>query len=631
MKRLFLFILLAIFASGVQSQTLFTYGTNAVDKAEFLRAYNKNKTAVTDKAIALREYLDLYIKFKLKVKAAKEMRIDTLASLANDLQNFRTQIEESYLNDESQVSALTQQAFERCQKDIHVAYTFFSFKNSDTLEAFKSAQLVYQISNLSNSNIKREPTNLMTDVGFITVFSLPYEFENIVYGLKPGEISKPYRGKNGYYIFKNIEERKAVGKIKAAQILIALPEGAKDADKIAAGKLADSIYHAIQSGSDFGELAKQFSNDKMTYQSGGIMPEFGVGKYDPQFENKVFALQKDGEVIPPLQTKFGYHIVKRISRSEIPQDKTNDSYLFSLKQQVLQDSRIIAAKEKFVKDILKRLNYKKNLAVKENQLWILTDSAIAVNKKTTFTNLNINTVLFSINNQNIKVSDWIAFIKVYKTTSSNYGETDSILMTKFISKTALDNYKKRLPDFNPEFKYQLQEFKDGNMLFEVMERNVWNKASNDSAGLKKYYAEHKTKYTWNESADAVLISTSNEKTAKDIAEQINKGKSWKQVAEENVSQVQTDSGRYDLTQIPAKPNTKFVEGMITEPLVNENDGTATFVKIVRIYPANQQRNFEEARGLVINDYQNFLEEKWIEQLKKKYPVKVNEKVFQSLL
>jgi len=617
MKRLFLFILLAIVTTSVYSQTLFTYGNNAVDKAEFLRAYNKNKTAVTDKAMALREYLDLYIKFKLKVKAAKEMRIDTLASLANDLQNFRAQIEEGYLNDESQVSALTQQAFDRSQKDIHVAYQFYSAKDySDSITVDKA---------------HRSSKDSWTDVGYVTVFSLPYDFENIVYSLKPGEECKPYRRKNGYYIFKNIEERKAVGKIKAAQILIALPEGAKVEDKIAASKLADSIFHAIQAGSDFGELAKQFSNDKMTYMSGGIMPEFGVGKYDPQFENKVFEIQKDGGIIPPFETKFGYHIIKRISRSEIPQDKTNDSYLFTLKQQVLQDSRITAAKEIFVKDILKKLNYKKIAAIKESQLWILTDSAIAANKKITFPNLNTNTILFSLNNQNIKVSDWITFVKNYKTSGSNYGETDSVLMIKFISKTALDNYKKRLPDLNPEFKYQLQEFKEGNMLFEVMERNVWNKASNDSVGLKNYYAEHKTKYTWNESADAVLISASNEKTATGIAEQIKKGKSWRQVAEENVSQIQTDSGRYDLTQIPAKPNTKFVEGMITEPLVNSNDGTATFVKIIKIYLANEQRNFEEARGLVINDYQNFLEEKWIEQLKKKYPVKVNEKVFQSLL
>ena len=615
MKRFFLIFIFACFTSSIYSQPLFTYGSNTVSKDEFLRAYNKNKTAVTDKAMALREYLDLYIKFKLKVKAAKDMQIDTLGSLANDLQNFRTQIEESYLTDESQVNALVQQAFERSQKDIHVAYQFYPLKDySDSISVNKAH-------GLSKEN--------WTDVGYVTVFSLPYDFENIVYSLKPSEESKPYRGKNGYYIFKNIEERKAVGKIKAAQILIAIPEGAKEEDKIAAHKIADSLYHALQSGTDFGELAKEFSNDKMTYMAGGVMPEFGVGRYDPFFENKVFALQKDGDITPPFKTQFGYHIVKRLSRLQTPQDKTNDSYLFILKQQVLQDSRVTSAKEKFLSDVLKKLSYKKNIAIKENDLWKLTDSFLVTNKVSG--HYNGQTPLFSINNQNIKVSDWLTFIKDYKAAGSNNEESDSVLMNKFISKTALENYKKRLPDFSPAFKYQLQEFKDGNMLFEVMERNVWTKASNDTAGLKNYYSQHKTKYTWNESADAVLLSASNEKTAKDVAEQIKKGKSREQVAEENTAQIQTDSGRYELTQIPAKPNTKFVEGMITEPLVNENDGTATFVKIIRIYPSNQQRNFEEARGLVINDYQNFLEEKWIEQLKKKYPVKVNEKVFQSLL
>jgi peptidyl-prolyl cis-trans isomerase SurA len=360
------------------------------------------------------------------------------------------------------------------------------------------------------------------------------------------------------------------------------------------------------------------------------MPEFGVGKYNPDFENHVFALQKDGDITPPFQTRFGYHIVKRISRTEVPKDK-DDAYLYTLKQQVLLDSRITSAKEKFLNDILKKLNYKKNTAVKETDLWKVTDSFLISNKKITLPALSAATVLFSLNGKSLKVSDWLTFIKVHKASGATHEESNAELMNKFISAIAVENYKKRLPDLNPEFKYQLQEFKDGNMLFEVMERNIWNKASEDTVGLKKYYAQHKTNYTWNESADAVLISCSNEKAAKDIAEQIKKGKSWKQVAEENLSQVQTDSGRYELIQIPAKPHTKFTEGMLTEPLVNENDGTATIVKILKIYPANLQRSFEEARGLVINDYQAFLEEKWIEQLKKKYPVKVNENVFQSLL
>lgn len=631
MKKLFLFFILAGLTSAIFSQTLFTYGSNAVNKNEFLRAYNKNKMAVTDKAMALREYLDLYIKFKLKVRAAKDIRIDTLASLNNDLQNFRTQIEENYLNDESRMNALIQEAFTRSQKDIHVAYLFFPFNNTDTLSAFNSAQFVYKLSALDgNLHIKRDSVK-WNDVGFITVFSLPYHFENIVYGLKPGEESKPYRTKNGYYIFKNIEERKAAGKIKAAQILIAIPEGAKEEDNITAHKLADSIYHALLAGADFGEMAKQFSNDKMTYMAGGLMPEFGVGKYTPGFEKNVFSLQKDGDITPPFQTQFGYHIVKRISKTELPQDRNNESYLYTLKQQVLLDSRIKSAKEKFLNDVLKKLNYKKNTALKENHLWKLTDSFVIANKKIPLPGLTANSILFSLNNQNIKVNDWLTFIKNYRATTSNLGESNKELFNKYISIIALDNYKKKLPVFNPEFKYQLEEFKEGNMLFEVMQRNVWDKASNDSIGLKNYYDQHKGKYTWNESADAVLISCSNAKIANNIFEQIKKGKSWKQVAEENMSQVQTDSSRYELTQIPAKTNTKFTEGIITEPLVNENDGTATLVKILKIYPANQQRNFEEARGLVINDYQNFLEEKWIAQLKKKYPVKVNEKVFQSLL
>lgn len=616
MKKIFLFLFLAFFTQAVTAQTLFTYGKNTVTKAEFLRAYNKNKTVVTDKNLALREYLDLYIKFKLKVQAAKDLRIDTLPAIKQDVENFRTQVQETYLNDESSLNALIDEAYERSQKDVHVAYAFYPKEiYSDSISVLKA---------------HKEAKVSWTDIGFITSFTLPYEFENIVYNLKPGEESKPFRVKIGYYIFKNIQERKAVGKITAAQILIALPENPNENERSKAAAVADSVYKLLQAGSDFGEMAKKISNDQMSYQSGGMMPEFGVGKYRPDFENKVFALQKDGDITIPFHTAFGYHIVKRISKSEIPSDK-NDVYLYTLKQQVLQDSRISSAREKFLSNVLKKLNYKKNAAVKQQDLWRLADSFFVSNKNITTASANSNSILFWINNKSFKTTDWLSFIKNEKNHGSSSIDSYQALLDNFISTTALDIYKKRLPEFNPDFKYQLQEFKDGNMLFEVMERNVWSKASNDTKGLQEYYHKYKTNYTWNESADAVFISSSNQKLADDVIEQIKKGKSWKMIAEENPGNIQTDSGRYELSQIPAKPNTKFVEGMVTEPSVNENDGTATFVIILKLYPANLPRNFEEARGLVINDYQNYLEEKWIEQLKKKYPVTVNQKIFQSLL
>ena len=615
MKKFFLFFILISITTCIFSQTLFTYGNNAVTKDEFLRAYNKNKTIVTDKEKALREYLDLFIKFKLKVKAARDMRLDTLTSLANDLQNFRAQIEEGYLNDESRMSALVQEAFDRSQKDIHAVYYFYPLKD------FKDSASVLQ-------HHLHAKENWSGDLGFITAFSLPYEMENAVYNLKPGEESKLLKSKNGFYIFKNIEERKAAGKIKAAQILIAFPPGANEEQKNNAAKTADSVYHALLAGADFGDVAKNISNDKMTYLSGGIMPEFGVGKYSPPFENKVFALQKDGDITQPFQTEFGYHIVKRISHTDIPTDKNDAGFLYNLKQQVQQDTRINSAKEKFLTDVLKRLNYKKNNSVNETDLWKLSDSFVVSNKVSG--HYSGQTPLFSFGNKNIKVSDWLIYIKDYKTNDAYKGESDKEIMNKFISAKALDNYRKRLPEFNPDFKYQLQEFKDGNMLFEVMERNVWTKASNDTIGLKNYYNQYRKKYTWNQSADAILISSANEKISKDAAEQTKRGISWKQITEGN-PQIQTDSGRYELTQLPVKPNTNLALGMVTDPLINTADGTASFVKIIKLYPANQQRSFEEARGLVINDYQNYLEERWIAQLKKKYPVKVNENVFKTLL
>ena len=253
MQKLLLSVILFLIASVTFSQTLFTYGAQAVSKDEFLRAYNKNKTASTDNKTALREYLDLYIKFKLKVKAAHDMHLDTLPTINADLQNFRSQIEESYLDDEKEVNALVQEAFIRSQKDIHTAHLFIPLSKSevpsDTMKIYKGAQEAYNALTEKNGSFgdvaeelkKKSIPATWADVGFITVFTIPYEFENIVYNLKPGQISKLYRTKRGYHIFQNIEERKAAGKMKAAQILIAIPPGADDEQKNSAFKVADSV------------------------------------------------------------------------------------------------------------------------------------------------------------------------------------------------------------------------------------------------------------------------------------------------------------------------------------------------------------------------------------------------------
>ena len=638
MKKL---LLIFVFTSSLiftYGQTLFTYGNHKVDVSEFLTAYNKNKTSSGNDSQALRNYLNLYINFKLKVQAAKDMHLDTLPSMLADLQNFRSQIQDTYLKNQNEVKRLVDEAFSRSQKDIHTVYYFLKAGDKDSVNDVKlikelseklnsgqpDLEILSKINATSPGKIQKE------DIGYITVFTLPYQFENSIYALKPGRASAPLRTTKGWYIFKNEGERNAVGKITIAQILFAVPQGNSE-QKEGAKKLADSVYTALMNGADFETLAKEYSDDRTTFMNGGKMAEFGTAKYDTVFENHAFALQKDGEISEPFETKFGYHIIKRISAAPVPATKSDEQFMYNLRQQVLNDSRIEIAKEKFLKEIFPviKLTRKK---INEEDLWRVTDSALLKNKKIKAGNVDEKTTLISFNNnENVKVRDWILYIKNSNKKVEGDHESYKKIFPEFVNESALSNYASRLENFNPAFKAQLNEFKEGNMLFEIMQRKVWGKASSDTTGLKNFYESHKEKYLWNASAEAIIFSCSNLDVAKNAIAGLKKGKRWQEIVNENPSAIQADSGRFELGQIPVVDRTAFSPGLITLPVVNKTDGTAVFAKILKVYPDDQQRSFEDARGLVINDYQNYLEQKWIEQLKKKYPVTVNQKVFESLL
>ena len=637
MKKLLLVCLFTFSILFSFAQTLFTYGNHSVSAPDFLKAYNKNKISPEGSTQAMRDYLDLYIKFKLKVQAAKDMHLDTLPLLKADLQNFRSQVQGNYLIDESEVNRLVDEAFTRSQKDIHALY-YFVPEVSDTSKSYHQINEVYQQLKsdkksdsviLAEVNVN-EPKVEKSDLGYITVFSLPYQFENIIYGLKTGEVSIPYKTHRGWYIFKNIGERHAVGKITLAQILFAVPEGfiiPRQQTK----KLADSVYNLLMNGGDFAALAKQFSNDQSTSINGGLMAEFGTAKYDSVFEDHAFALTKDGEISHPFETQFGYHIIKRISASPVPTTKDDEAFMNNLKQEVFNDSRINIAKQQFIKEIMPKIGYTR-MPVTLHMLWKVTDSSLIANKNIIAMHVNENTTLFTFNNnENVKARDWILYVRNnLKGSPEKMHEYYHMLFPQFIDASALNNYASRLEDFNPAFKSQMEEFEEGNMLFEVMQRKVWNKASEDTAGLRRYYNQHKEKYIWNSSAEAIIFSCSNKEVADSSIKQLKSRKAWNEIVRENSTHVQADSGRYELGQIPVVDRTHFTKGLMTLPVINKIDGTATFAEIIKLYPAHQQRDFEDARGMVINDYQNYLEEQWVSKLRKKYPVKVNEKVFNGL-
>ncbi|MBS1596851.1 MAG: peptidylprolyl isomerase [Bacteroidetes bacterium] len=623
------------------AQTLFTYGDRSVSKQEFLKAFQKNNTNTKATQKSYNEYLELYTRYKLKVKAAYDLKIDTMPNQLAEMQNFRNQIVDQYMNNETSVNRLVEEAFVRSQKDIHLAHIFIALPKNpligDTLVAYKMAMDAYNAlksgKNFGDVAVEYSQDPFAKenhgDIGFITVFTLPYDLENLAYKTAPGKFSKVYRGKSGYHIFKNIEERKAIGKINTAQILLMVPANADENLKSEAKKRADSIYDALQKGSNFAELARKFSGDNLSYQLGGEMSEFGVGKYESNFEKAAFALKKDGDISQPVLTSFGYHIIKRTHRNPVAVTKDKKT-IDNIKQRMMNDQRIEVAHKEMLGTILKECNFK-SFPVNEDHLFAYTDSSLQNKKSPAFTDINSKTILFSFSKKEITVKDWIE----YRTGIRNQpglilGKSNKEILAQYQQTAAFDYYRNHLEDYNKEFAYQLNEFKDGNLLFEIMQHTIWDKASADSAGLRNYFEAHKNKYFWEPSADAIIFTCANEKAATDIQSKLpSQLGAWKKMIDSSRGMAQADSGRFERTQLPPAESGNLKAGQFSS-VVKNTDNSVTMAYIITLYNDRTQRSYNDARGLVINDYQVFMEDNWIATLKKKYPVKVNDAVLKSL-
>jgi len=221
-KELFFIPLLFLLSlPGIHAQTLFTIDNVPVTRDEFLRAYNKNNMAQKPTEKSYREYLDLYVRYKLKVRAAFDARLDTLPAQRSELQSFRSQVAESYLKDDTSLARLVKEAFERSQKDIRLSHILIPLpKNptpADTLKAYEKAQIAYEALRKGKKFSEvamqySEDPSVKTnggDIGYITVFTLPYELENLAYSTAPGHFSKPFRTRGGYHIFRNDGEQGA--------------------------------------------------------------------------------------------------------------------------------------------------------------------------------------------------------------------------------------------------------------------------------------------------------------------------------------------------------------------------------------------------------------------------------------
>lgn len=561
-------ICVLIIGTNLSAQTLFTYGKHAVSKDEFLKAYNKNNGDSTSPHISYQEYLDLYSRFRLKVQSALDAGMDTTAEQKNELESFRLQLADNFLKDDVSTKLLVDEAFQRSLKDISISYIHAPVYSTDSTEintARKKIDEAYAQLQNGTSFEKVAESYEHGAVGYITVFVLPYLIENIAYNTAEGKYSSPFKTSSGFYIIKNNKERKAVGRVRVAQILLAFQPGMSEDVKKQLKVKADSLYIGLLKGGNFADSTKRYSNDNLTFQNGGEMPAFGLGQYDTAFTNAAFALQKDGELSNPVRTAFGYHILMRLQRIEVTDDTSNTANMEMLKEKVLQSDRMQAAQGIMVKTIRN---------------------------------------------------------KIEKDASPADLANDS---------TILEYYRRQLENYNKEYADQIKEFKEGNLLFGMMQKKVWDAATSDSTALYNYYKSNKTKYNWDLSADAVIITCTDPHALDSTQLKIKSNPaSWRKITEESNGTILADSGRFELGQIPVVDRTNFTEGLITAPVTNNQDSSKTFAYIIRLHNEKEPKGFEDAKGSVINDYQMFLEEQWIAELKKRYPIKINKKVFKTL-
>lgn len=645
MKKIFLAaIVLLSLTVQLQSQTLFTYGNHSVDAKDFLKAYNKNNTQpVKDKAAAINSYLDLYIKSRLKIQEAYQRGYDTLPYLKTELAGLRNQVAENYMTDPGHVDRLVKEAFQRSQKDIRAAHIFISFRDVngflDTVNARRKANEIYSQLQKGEDFAKlarqhSDDTSARVnggELGYITVFTLPYEFETAIYTTAVGKFSPVIKSKTGFHIFKNLGERKAVGKVKAQQILLAIPPDADAAAQKQIAAKADSLYKRVLAGDNFNRLAADFSNDYVTAVAGGMMPEISVGQYDPVFEKALWALPKDGAVSKPFQTAHGWHIIKRVSLKPVITDPANKDYQQELKYKVNNDSRSKNTKDFIYKLVTDKKGFKK-FDYDDAALWNMSDSVLDSKPMTSGWAITATTPLFAIGDSVYNANHWVNYANTYRYKQDGTGAKPwEQVREEWVQFALTDYYKDHLEEFSDEFKYQIKEFEEGNLFFEIMQREVWNKAQTDTAGLLATYEKNKSNYLWKQSADAVLFFCSDFNTAKELHDKLKTNPAdWRKLTEPFTEKMIADSSRYEWEQIPNLNKMVPRPGMLTSPLLNTMDNTASFAYIIRVYNQPMQRSFTEARGLVINDYQLLLEKEWDEQLSKKYPVTINKKVLADI-
>ena len=644
-----------IMAQSYAKKTLITIGDKEVTVKEFMDTYEKNNvnTEVIDKK-NVDEYLKLYVDFKLKVAEAEDLKMDTAASFIKELNNYRQQLAKPYFSNDDITDELVKEAYERMQYDINAAHILIKCDvnavPADTMAAYKKAmsirdralkgedfgELAAELSDDPSARdydeipgVRKAYKGNHGELGYFTVFDMVYPFETGVYNTPKGSISMPVRSSFGYHIIKVNSKTPASGYIRAAHIFLAVdPNDPTKTDSIVKIKAQNIYNEVVNDDKNWTDYVRRYSDDKGTLANNGVLSPFRVNQIVPEFITVVKSLQPN-QISEPVKTSFGYHIIKLVGSTtpgtfEYEQEK--------IKEKVERDMRGQLSEDIAMRRIMKDNNFKENTKVKDAFIATI-DSTIIEGQYTVAEKVNLKQVLFSTKDKSWTLQNFVDYIYSKQKrqgflTPAAYAYQ---LYDNYLQQEVFAYEDSKLEEKYPEFKSLVQEYHDGILLFSLMENQVWNKASEDTLGLQDYYERNKDSYMWNDRVRAVIVTCQRKDNVEEIKNLVVEGieiDSLRTYLRENKSQA---SVRYTFYQKGDNVNvdaTEWKEGAVAL-YPSKVDNSTQIIKIMEVRQP-EPKTFKEARGVVTSGYQAELEIKWLEQLREKYSVTIDEKLLNKV-
>ena len=624
---------------------LMTIGTNKVTVAEFENVYKKNNTkeATANDPKSLNEYVDLFVNFKLKVKEAEALQLDTAKAFRDELAGYRKQLAQPYLTDKDVNEKLLELTYQRLQEDVHASHILVKVAENalpkDTLEAYNKIMKIRERilkgedfnKVAAEKGISDDPSSKENrgDLGYFTALQMVYPFENAAYTTKVGEISLPVRTRFGYHIVKVHDRRKAQGEVLVAHIMVKTPPTMSVEDSLNARTKITEIHNKLKAGAKFEELATQFSDDKTSAKKGGELIWFGTNKMPLEFEKASFALKNKGDFSEPTKTKYGWHIIKLIDKRGLP---AFDNMKNELKEKVTKDSRSQAGRTSLIAKLKAEYKFKETITARD-EFYKVVDTTVFKGTWDKAKASALKKTLFTLNDKTVTQPDFAAYIASHqsKRPVMDIKMFVNQLYNQFVDEQTIAYEESRLDQKYPEFKALMEEYHDGILLFELTDRKVWSKAVKDTTGAKEYYEKHKNKYMWDERADASVYSCSDAKVAQEVRKLLTAKKSEKDI----LAAINKDS-QLNLqveTHLFSKGENEFVDKNwkvgISNDIISEKDKKTVIVAVNKI-EAPSIKSFQDARGSVTADYQEALEKEWLEELRKKYVVTIDKNVLATI-